>query len=174
MQLQWEFGQIQVNHSEHWLGVTTPSITLKGVYLGSFAIQLSFERLACSPDYSAFTVVALDPNQPSGDHGEVTHPHVRDATLCAGDATTPIADALFQGRFDRCLQPRQQCSAHLQPAQPLRRVRTMVRGRGEDCGSCQASEELCSCGGCNRQLCESCIRSCERCEVMLCLDASDR
>ena len=45
-----------------------------------------------------YRVVALDPH-PAGSDESVTHPHVRDEQLCAGDAAAAIRSALAGGRI---------------------------------------------------------------------------
>src|SRR3978361_2087039 len=53
-------------------------------------------------DAYAFTITALNPN-PTGSSDEVTHPHVKDEQLCAGEATVPIAQGLVPGRVTDAL-----------------------------------------------------------------------
>ena len=65
--------------------MTTESITLQDVELGSFAIDFVWSRLAQQRGSSCFDIVALDPNPATG-RDEVNHPHVNDLDLCAGDA----------------------------------------------------------------------------------------
>ncbi len=80
------------------LAVTTEPIELEGMYLGEFEIQLHIPSLAEMRYNSMYSIVALDPH-PAGSNQCVTHPHVSDDKLCAGDAAAPIQQALINGRI---------------------------------------------------------------------------
>src|SRR5450631_205892 len=97
-QLQQEFPKVTIEPQHHLLTALTDSIELEGICLGEFRLELHLDRLDKHADVSAFDVVALDPNPPYSSQ-DVTHPHVRDNQLCAGDATGPVALALREGRF---------------------------------------------------------------------------
>jgi hypothetical protein len=45
-----------------------------------------------------FSIIALEPN-PAAGRPDVTHPHVIEKRLCAGDAVNPIRTALESGRL---------------------------------------------------------------------------
>jgi hypothetical protein len=87
-QLQQEFVKVTNDPKHHLLAVVTDSIELEDVYLGEFCLELHLDRLREHTDVSAFDVVALDPHPPDSSQ-DVTHPHVRDNQLCAGDAILP-------------------------------------------------------------------------------------
>ena len=84
-QLDQEFGDLQIDLKKHLLLVRTEDIELEDVFLGSFAIQLDWNRIASHPSSDSFDCVALDPH-PASKNESVTHPHVQDGKLCAGDA----------------------------------------------------------------------------------------
>jgi hypothetical protein len=146
---------------------------LEGVYLGAFALRLDLERLARRPGNSALDVVALDPCIPSCDES-VTHPHVRDNRLCAGDATVPLARALAEGRLadafhlvNAVLHTFNGGSAYVQ----------LAHWEGIACGDCDRScseEELWGCEDCGQGYCDECIDHCSRCERMLCMGCLQR
>ncbi|CAN5301697.1 hypothetical protein BH11PLA2_BH11PLA2_31640 [soil metagenome] len=80
------------------LRVRTEPLTLKDVDLEPFAIELHWTRLAHQKGSSCFDIVALEPNPASG-RDEVTHPHLNDGELCAGDSAIPIQCALVESRI---------------------------------------------------------------------------
>ena len=103
-QLQTEFGEVNIQSAPPTVAVETDSITLEGVKLGRFQIKLDWPRLEILASCDCFDVIALDPNPPASD-SSVTHPHVKDDRLCAGDATVPIQSALEQGFNPRKTMP---------------------------------------------------------------------
>jgi hypothetical protein len=91
-----EFDGVECDLRQRTVSVVTGPVTLEGVYLGPFRIELDLEYGDHGlPDYS---VTATDPN-PAACDDEVTHPHVRDGGLCAGEGTVPIRRALEGGRL---------------------------------------------------------------------------
>jgi hypothetical protein len=127
-QLQQGFPKVTIEPQHHLLTVFTDSIELEGIHLGEFHLELHLDRLDQHADVSAFDVVALDPNPPYSSQ-DVTHPHVRDNQLCAGDATGPIALALKEGRFCDAFLGRQRGSARIQPPFTLRQPGQMAGSR---------------------------------------------
>jgi len=97
-QLEVEFGDLEFDCQGQTISVSTGPITLEDVYLGPFRICLCWERLSHCTGSACFDIVALDPH-PSGPNEAVTHPHVKEEELCAGDAAVPLQKALAQGRL---------------------------------------------------------------------------
>jgi len=95
-QLYDEFPSVTFLKDEGKLRVETPVITLAEVDLGSFAIDFKKDRSSSS--INDFVITALDAN-PASQNDDVTHPHVKDGELCAGDAKGPIKAALASGRL---------------------------------------------------------------------------
>ncbi len=124
-QLDEEFGEIKVEWDRRCLSIVTEPITLQEVDLGPFAIELFWERLARRVGSSCFEIVALEPN-PATCNESVTHPHVREGELCAGDATTPIEKALDRRPIGRCHVARALGLTVLQPAQSVRQFGPLV------------------------------------------------
>jgi len=91
-----------VNMDQNAVTVTTDPVELEGIDLGPFRIELDLDGLTQRAEASSFAIIALEPN-PAGGADDVTHPHVRDESLCAGRRTTV-----------RCLPARQPGAAHLQ------------------------------------------------------------
>jgi len=119
LQLQQEFLKVSIEPKQHLLAVATDSIELERVYLVEFRLELHLDRLREHVDVTAFDVVALDPHPPDSSQ-DVTHPHVRDNQLCAGDATGPVAQALKDGRFCDAFLAVNSVPARIQPPFTLR------------------------------------------------------
>jgi len=98
MQLEDEFGQIQIDPKEKSISIVTDPVALEEVSLGSFEIKLFLERISRMHKEIPYRVIATDPN-PAGSDSGVTHPHVSGEYLCEGDGHLPIRKALEQGRL---------------------------------------------------------------------------
>ena len=59
---------------------------------------LHLNRLGESQRGTAYSIIALDPH-PAASNDSVTHPHISDGELCAGDAGAAIRAALGAGRI---------------------------------------------------------------------------
>ena len=165
-QLEAEFGSIHVDWKHECLSVTTDPIELDDVALGAFGIELFWSRLN-RPGSDCFDVVAITP-RPAACTSEVTHPHVRDRTLCAGDATRPIAIALEAGRLTDAFQL---VNAVLQNYNRDSAFARLDEWDGQSCADCGRSiiDETNGCEVCGSELCDSCITSCNVCENPRCL-----
>ena len=170
--LEDEFDLVMVFPKEKYISVTTDAITLEDVDLGAFTIQLDLDRLARRRDVSAFTIVAENANPATSDSA-CTHPHVRDESLCAGDASVPIAHALAEGRIgdafqliNRVLHTYNNGSAYV----------TLNDWDGRDCGDCgntTPGDYMYGCELCGSDFCEDCIRTCDGCELSICCNCSE-
>ncbi|MCA9067760.1 MAG: hypothetical protein KDA84_02485, partial [Planctomycetaceae bacterium] len=89
-----EFPNAELNLRQKMISVITDSITLEEVYLGPFSIELDI----AGASGLSYSVIATDAN-PAGNDEDVTHPHVRDNTLCEGEGTLPIRRAIEEGRL---------------------------------------------------------------------------
>lgn len=194
--LESEFGGYRYDRTRQTLSVTTDPITLEEVGLGPFEIQLDLAWLN-SHQRGGFHVVAIEPNPPSNSP-HVTHPHVSDKVLCAGDAAAPIENALQAGRLcdffmivRQVLQTYNAESAYVSledwDAMHCRDCdrsmgsderNTCNRCDGEYCDECIVVCEAClephcrscisSCGFCEQNHCESCLSSCRECDTTCC------
>jgi hypothetical protein len=95
MTLYDEFENVEIDLKKHEISVTTEPITLEGIFLGPFQIQLVWEKLGNSSPYS---IKALDPH-PAEANEDVTHPHVQDESLCEGEGRMAIQNSLREGRL---------------------------------------------------------------------------
>jgi hypothetical protein len=163
-ELASEFEGTKLNPQEELIVVRTESIELEGIELGPFAIELHLARLGRDAGSGCFKCIALEPNS-AANNASITHPHVSDGTLCAGEATGPIRVALLQGRIS---------DAFLLVAGVLRTYNaespyvSLDQWQGAACpecgGSVRRSDELCFCEGCNRDVCDDCTSRCAICE----------
>ena len=167
-QLRQEFDQVEVRPDNGRVVATTDPLVLGGVDLGRFAIELHLRRLAGSPpDSSSFDCVALDPN-PAHCDASVTHPHVRDKALCAGDASAPIAEALRQGRLCDAFVLVRSVLQDYNPHSPYVPLSDWEGETCPDCGHTAPRDDLCYCEGCERDVCSDCTGTCDVCDDSCC------
>jgi hypothetical protein len=149
------------------ISVTTEPIRLDDIYLGEFEIVLRLERLDDHADSSAFRIVALDPN-PAGGNESVTHPHVQDEGLCAGEAAVPIASALADGRFCDAFLAINAVLNTYNPSSPYVSLSNWSGTKCTDCGCFMDEDESCRCDGCDNEICGDCISNCDVCDRSRC------
>jgi len=167
LQLQEEFEDVTIDTQHRVITAETESIELEDVELGAFRIELHVDRLVDGANASAFDIVALQPNSPDSSDN-VTHPHVRDGQLCAGDATVPIARSLEQGRIcDAFLAVRSVLQTY-NPSSPYVSLSDWHGRPCEDCGCLIDSDHSHYCEGCDREFCRDCIAWCDLCETSYC------
>jgi len=168
--LHEEFAEVTWSLSDETLSVTTEPILLQGVYLGAFRIELRWAELPAS---SAYSIIAVDPN-PAASNESVTHPHVEDGELCAGEGRTAIRHALAEGRL---------ADFFLIVANILRTYNhdsafvTLELWEGRpcmDCGTHSTEDEYVSCTQCDRSVCNDCYVYCESCHSSYCSECSSQ
>lgn len=167
IQLQIEFDQVEVERKRGVIAAITDAIELKDIHLGPFRIELQLARLASAADMSVFNIVALDPHPPATSE-DVTHPHVRDNQLCAGDATAPINHALREGRICDAFLAINAVLHTYNPHSPFVRL---ADWHGTPCADCGCSvDEDCSyyCDDCGQSFCEDCYSICDICQTSCC------
>lgn len=164
-QLYDEFTTVSYLKEEGKLRVETPPITLADVELGSFAID--FKKEGQGPSINNFSITALNAN-PASQNDDVTHPHVKDGELCAGDAKAPIKVALESGRLADVFLLIQ---STLQTYNPQSAYVKLDQWHGVPCSDCSRpvdSDESYSCNRCGNTLCEQCFSSCSSCSSSFC------
>jgi hypothetical protein len=166
--LREEFDEVSWSLRERTLSATTEPIVLEDMYLGAFQIELHWANL---PDDSAYSVIAVDP-KPAASNDSVTHPHVEDGVLCAGDGRVPIRRALAEGRL---------ADFFLIVANILRTYNvdsayvTLGAWDGRpcvDCGSHLADDEGVSCSRCASLVCDDCCVFCSGCLSSYCSECT--
>ncbi len=166
VQVRNEFGQVSFHAPDQTLAVETDSITLEHVYLGPFRNVIRLDRLANCTVEATIEVVAVDPHPATG-NDRVTHPHVSNGRLCAGEATGPLAAALQDGRIcDAFLLVR----SVLETYNPESPHVALDQWNAEPCRECGRTEgdDLCFCDGCEQDFCNECTHSCCHCSAPRC------
>ncbi len=167
-QLCEEFGGVRYSAAEHFLAAATEPIELEGVYLGDFEIRLDLQRLGDARSlHNAYTIVALDPH-PAGSNDAVTHPHVSDEHLCAGDAGAAIGAALTGGRICDFFMLVGSVLTTYNPDSPYVSLSEWSGRPCYDCGYTMADAEDYFCNGCEESFCSECTMPCMRCEETYC------
>jgi hypothetical protein len=166
-QIHQEFEQVAIQPKEKRIIVTTSRIVLEDLDLGPFAIELRLDELSVHPGSGCFRCIALDPHPPCTRNG-ISHPHVSDGQLCAGDASVPLTSAIKQGRL---------CDAFMLVHSVLNTYNagsayvSLDQWEGEPCPDCDRtmnSEESYYCEGCYRSICDNCIGRCDACDESRC------
>ncbi|MFI5379016.1 MAG: hypothetical protein ACHRHE_06960 [Tepidisphaerales bacterium] len=168
-QLGQEFDEVSILLREQRIVARTPSIELEGVYLGPFAIELHVDRLSRSADVRCFEIVALEPNPPRCNES-VTHPHVQDKALCAGDASVPISQALKQGRLADAFCLVRSVLLTYNPQSPYVALDAWDGESCHDCGGSMDADDACFCEHCDNRFCEGCMACCDLCDRSCCRD----
>src|SRR6185437_7566953 len=167
-----DFDVVEIDKKAKEIAVTTDEVTLEEVRLGAFRIRMPFNQLVRRRDASAFLIVAEDPNAAAGDSSCI-HPHVRDESLCAGDATLPISNALAQGRIGDAFQLVSRVLHTYNSGSAYVSLDDWNGQSCSDCGHTTSSDRLYFCESCQGDFCDDCMRSCERCEQSVCLGCSE-
>jgi hypothetical protein len=172
-QLREEFENFTVDFQLGVIGVQTERIVLEEIDLGPFVIELHVPLLDMQPGSRSFRCVAVDPN-PASSTDQVTHPHVRDGELCAGDASVPITAALNQGRIaDAFVLVR----SVLQTYNPDSPFVSLTQWSGVSCAECgyfTDSTATYFCEGCDHDVCEDCYSCCDNCGNSFCRGCLER
>ena len=167
LQLQQEFVKVTLEPKQFLLAAVTDAIELEGIYLGEFRLELHIDRLNQRADVSAFDIVALDPHPPERSN-DVTHPHVRDNQLCAGDATRPIAQALKDGRFCDAFLAVNSVLHQYNASSPYVSLENWQGLACADCGCPTGDDERYYCEDCGQDYCGECYSTCDICQASFC------
>jgi hypothetical protein len=166
-QAENEFGQLRYDRKNRFVAVATDAIELEEVYLGEFEIRLLLSSRDTAPSHDdLYRIVALDPHPASSDE-TVTHPHVRNECLCAGDAGAAIRSALDQGRICDFFLLVKAVLEQYNAGSPFVRLDNWEGGACYDCGRGMADESY-GCPDCENDFCSECISSCQHCESSYC------
>jgi len=166
-QVQEEFGRLEYNAEEETLSVFTEPIELEGIFLGDFEIQLQIPQLTQMQDGKIFRVIALDAH-PATSNDVVTHPHVSDEYLCAGDASAPIQTALSGGRVCDFFMLVRSVLETYNPSSPYVSLNEWEGYPCYDCGYVVVGDDIYYCEGCDNSFCNECMSYCRCCDTSLC------
>lgn len=165
--LEQEFGGVEFNKREKWLAVTTEPIELEGVYLGCFCIKAFWDNDA--PEYD---VIALDPN-PAGCNDCVSHPHVDNEKLCAGEATLALRSAWEQRRFADFFLVVRSVLRTYNVDSPYVALADWDGVTCTECGDSAPRDDVWSCGDCSTRICTDCDVRCGRCDELVCSNCTE-
>jgi len=173
LQAEEEFDELLVNRKSDIVAVSTDAIELESLYLGPFEIQLHIWALGEMRHDSAYRVVALDP-QPAARNPVVTHPHVSDERLCAGDAGAAINTALANGRVcDFFLLVRSVLTTY-NAGSPYVAIDQWHGTPCYECGYTTNADESHCCTSCDNDYCDECSSYCRVCNETTCLGCLDK
>ena len=172
-QLETEFGEIEFDTEHNHLSVTTEPITLEGIPLGRFELRLELNRTEGVDVSEQLRIMALEPN-PAASNESVTHPHVRDERLCAGDASAAMNSALASGRLCDLFLLARSVLENYNSESPFVPLSKWDGFACNDCGVTMTEEESCWCSGCQADFCEECSSFCRTCDSTHCLGCLGR
>lgn len=168
VQVAREFGGVGYDASSGILAVQTDPIVLDGVHLGPFEIRLALERLSAPVLDRALAVKALEPH-PAQANDAVTHPHVSDEHLCAGDGAASLEMALEEGRLCDGLLLVRSVLSNYNGDSPYVSLEDWDARTCRECGRAYADDDGSWCAGCDEEYCLECTTYCRRCNETLCL-----
>ena len=162
-----EFGRLQYNADEDTLSVFTEVIELQGYFLGDFEIRLQISKLAQMQEGNIFNVIALDPH-PAATNDSVTHPHVSDEHLCAGDANAAIHSAIANGRICDFFMLVRSVLETYNPSSPYVSLDDWEGITCYECGYTASEDSSFCCESCDNTYCDECMSYCRSCDTSLC------
>ena len=167
VQLREEFNGLEYDHKDQLLIVKTEEIELEEICFGEFELALAIERLSAGAGSGSFIVSAVDPNPAAGDPG-VTHPHVNNERICAGEASLPIRVALCSGRVcDAFMMMRSVLSVY-NPSSPHVSLENWDGRPCYSCGCFVPDDDMFYCSSCEEDFCEDCMHFCNSCNTVCC------
>ena len=116
---------------------------------------------------NVYSIVALDPH-PAACNEAVTHPHVSDEGLCAGDGGAAIQMALANGRICDFFLLVQAVLTTYNSGSPYISLDNWYGTPCYDCGYSMDTEDAHWCEACEHDYCSECISCCEKCEGWFC------
>jgi len=167
-QLHDEFGSVEFERGENALSVITESITLEGIALGPFKIQLELNKLDQLYSNSPYRVIALEPN-PAATDSAVTHPHVNCEKLCEGEGNAAIRAAIEEGRICDFFTLVRSILNTYSADSPYVSLEDWDGTPCYDCGYTVSSEDRYYCYRCEHDYCADCSSYCQCCEETVCL-----
>lgn len=168
LQLEAEFGEVDCRPECEGVAVTTDPIDLDDVYLGSFEIRLNPEQLGCDQGHAAFRIIAQDPH-PAASNSSITHPHVSDERLCAGDAVVPIRSALAAGRICDAFMLIRSVLTTYNSGSPYVSLGEWYGRPCHDCGYLCGPDDSNTCEACENEICDGCASYCRVCSDTHCV-----
>lgn len=172
-QLQGEFGNFDFDKAANAISVETEPITLDGIYLGPFKVELQLDKLSNMYKESPYYCIAIDPH-PAATSDEVTHPHVSNERVCEGDGVVAIRTALEQGRLCDFFTMVSNILNTYNPDSPYIPLADWDGEPCYECGYVMDSENSYYCSYCDRSFCEECSTYCHSCDETICLGCTEK
>jgi hypothetical protein len=163
-----EFEDVRFDLREETISVITAPITLEEIELGRFRVVLGGKDLVTG----LFQVIAVDAN-PAVSRPDITHPHVYDNRLCEGDATVPLQNALWEGRFGDFFLIVQQTLLTYNSSSPYVSLSDWNGTRCRICDDSVNEEDSCCCDRCEQDVCAGCSTYCNNCCQNACDDCRE-
>jgi hypothetical protein len=168
VQLEQEFADVRVNWEESQLIVETEPIILGDVELGHFSLRLDWKQWAQDPILACLKVVAEEPNTAEMSD-EISHPHVREGELCAGDALSALHKAFEEGRLAEGFLIVHAVLTNYNAKSAYVRLEEWQGIPCYDCGDVTNPDDRSYCDGCDHDYCQNCISCCSSCSDSRCL-----
>jgi hypothetical protein len=165
--LQQEFDEVEFNHQQKALCVTTESITLEDISLGRFQVVLHLDDLNQMYQRSPYRILALEPN-PAANDSAITHPHVSNEVLCEGEGGAAIRAALEEGRLADFFSMVRSILTTYNPDSPYVPLADWDGTPCSECGYLMDRENVGYCSECGDAICDQCDRVCIDCGELLC------
>ena len=162
-----------VVYQKSFLAVQTEAIVLKGIDLGRFSIRFFWSRLKQKASLDCFEVVALEANSARGNE-DITHPHVRSRSLCAGDATLPLQKALEDGRLTDAFHLIQIVLQNYNADSAYASLDDWESVSCWNCGYTTNEDDRSFCEGCDQDVCSDCTSTCKHCDRYRCTSCQVR
>ncbi len=166
-QVQEEFGRMEYDRNNRTLSIFTDPIEMEGIFLGDFEIQLQIFDIANIQNGTTVKIIALDAH-PAASSDDVTHPHVSDEYLCAGDASVPMHNALLDGRICDYFMLIKSVLETYNPSSPYVALDQWDGYACYDCGYTTDDENSFYCEACDCTFCNECYSYCHCCDTSLC------
>lgn len=168
--LREDFPEAELDLQDKTISVTTEPIMLEYMSLGAFRIELDLKGVS---EPLSYKVIATDPCPASNDE-DVTHPHVRNETLCEGEGTLPINRALDDGRLGDFFQIVSQVLETYNPGSAYVDLESWDGTSCVACGYSLSSDEGSRCSISGDDVCSECAVFCPDCENDFSPDYTDR
>jgi hypothetical protein len=163
-----EFDGLRIDLQQKVIRVQTDDIVLEETALGSFRIVLHWDWIGRSRPYQVF---ADTPRCPEHDRS-VTHPHVREETLCEGEGSAAIRRALTEGRLLDFFTLARQVLETYNPASAYVQLDRWNGVACRDCAYQMPADDYGVCDRCESPLCNDCSTCCRKCDRYICSSCS--
>jgi hypothetical protein len=166
-QLAEEFGDVRLEPRAGTVSAVVGPVTLGRVDLGRFRLALDISRLGPASSAGDVRVEALEP-RPAASDRSVTHPHVRDGRICAGEGEPAVSAALRQGRLFDAFALLRGVLSHYARDSPYARLDAWDGRPCDSCGSDVPADDSYSCSRCGSEVCGGCSSVCGGCDETRC------